>query len=173
MTDYVAGFAFDGTGEHVLLVRKTHPTWQAGKLNGIGGKIEPGETPAVAMVREFAEEAAIDTDEASWRLVVTLHSGEHTIWFFAATLPLAVLRAAAGHFNDTGEPIGLWPVRALPGQAAIPNLSWLVPLAAYRHDTYEPITVIETGRPGPPGPPGPAVTRLDNPMTPTLEGATP
>lgn len=26
-----------------------------------------------------------------------------------------------------------------------PNLLWLVPLAAHRHDTYEPISVVETG----------------------------
>lgn len=31
--------------------------FQAGRLNGIGGAVEPGETPLRAMVREFYEKA--------------------------------------------------------------------------------------------------------------------
>lgn len=40
----------------VLLVRKKRPTWQAGRLNLPGGKIEEGETPLQAAIREFKEE---------------------------------------------------------------------------------------------------------------------
>lgn len=54
---YVVGFMFDGAFQHVALIRKRKPTWQAGLLNGIGGKIEEGELPAEAMPREFLEEA--------------------------------------------------------------------------------------------------------------------
>ena len=54
--EYVLGFMFNEAESKVLLVWKNRPAWQAGKLNGVGGKIEAGETPVQAMNREFAEE---------------------------------------------------------------------------------------------------------------------
>lgn len=53
---FVLGFCFDIGYHNVLLIEKNRPPWQAGKLNGIGGKIEEGESPSGAMVREFQEE---------------------------------------------------------------------------------------------------------------------
>lgn len=53
---YVLGFMFNEAESKVILIFKNRPAWQAGKLNGIGGKIEEGETPIQAMNREFAEE---------------------------------------------------------------------------------------------------------------------
>jgi 8-oxo-dGTP pyrophosphatase MutT (NUDIX family) len=69
--------------QQFLLIRKTHPEWMKGKLNGIGGKIEkkeellidpddPGkntwlmETPPEAMIREFYEETGITTTRQRW-----------------------------------------------------------------------------------------------------------
>jgi 8-oxo-dGTP pyrophosphatase MutT (NUDIX family) len=63
---YVAGFMFDVANKQVALIRKTKPAWQAGKLNGIGGKIEDGESPEAAMVREFLEETGCNTDRDDW-----------------------------------------------------------------------------------------------------------
>ena len=54
---YVVGFMFDTSLTNVALIRKTKPAWQAGLLNGIGGKVEAGESFDDAMVREFSEEA--------------------------------------------------------------------------------------------------------------------
>ena len=54
---YVLGFAFDEEMESVLMVEKQHgPAINIGKLNGIGGKVEGGESMDAAMVREFKEE---------------------------------------------------------------------------------------------------------------------
>jgi len=53
---YVLGFMFDRDYAEVALILKNRPAWQAGKWNGIGGKIEGDETPHAAMVREFTEE---------------------------------------------------------------------------------------------------------------------
>src|SRR5882672_6344756 len=60
MKRYVLGFLFDALGNYVALIRKDHPAQQQGKLNGIGGKIKPDETPTQAMRREFAEETNLD-----------------------------------------------------------------------------------------------------------------
>lgn len=56
--DYVVGFCFFGTptDPSVVLIRKKRPAWQEGKLNGIGGHIEPNENPYQAMNREWSEE---------------------------------------------------------------------------------------------------------------------
>lgn len=59
MITYVVGIVFDALNEQVLLIRKNRPNWQVGKLNGIGGKVEEGETPYEAVVRECEEECGL------------------------------------------------------------------------------------------------------------------
>lgn len=56
---YVLGFCRDIQTNQLLLIEKTHPPFQAGKLNGIGGKLEKYETIHDAMVREFKEETGL------------------------------------------------------------------------------------------------------------------
>lgn len=66
-TKYVLGFATNAQGD-VLMIEKKRPEWQAGKFNGIGGKIKPhGESSADAMVREFWEETGISSNIFDWR----------------------------------------------------------------------------------------------------------
>lgn len=73
--EYVLGFAFTPSKKAVLLIKKTRPKWQAGKLNGVGGKVEPGEFDlAQAMVREFEEETAVKTDPLQWSMF-----GQHVL----------------------------------------------------------------------------------------------
>lgn len=64
---YSLGFAFDDLGR-VALIEKLKPAWQAGRLNGIGGKIEPGESGLEAMSREFLEETGIHILVTDWWL---------------------------------------------------------------------------------------------------------
>jgi len=56
---YVLGFLFSQDYKQVVLINKTKPVWQAGRWNGVGGKIESGETPSAAMSREFEEETGL------------------------------------------------------------------------------------------------------------------
>lgn len=51
-------FAFDGAGR-VLLIHKKRGLGK-GKINGPGGRLEPGETALQAAVRETSEELCID-----------------------------------------------------------------------------------------------------------------
>ncbi len=51
-------FVFDPQLKQVLLIKKKRGLG-AGKINGPGGRIEPGETPAQAAIRETMEEVCI------------------------------------------------------------------------------------------------------------------
>lgn len=77
---YVLGFYF--VDDKVALIRKTKPSWIAGKLNGLGGKILPGEMPIAAMVREFREESGIITFATHWKPLTCLVAPEWEIVVF-------------------------------------------------------------------------------------------
>ena len=63
MQKYVLVFPYNGTPEcnDVMLIRKAKPEWQKGRLNLVGGKVEPGESFFAAAEREFREETGLDT----------------------------------------------------------------------------------------------------------------
>lgn len=81
MRKYVLGFWMTPGGT-VLILKEQH-----NKYNGIGGKIEVGESAAEAMRREFHEEAGIVTLASEWVHLLTLEGdGYHGIadpWWMA------------------------------------------------------------------------------------------
>lgn len=140
-THYVAGFLIERyeSYEGVILIRKRRPDWQAGRLNGVGGHIEPGETAAQAMRREFQEEAGLDIDD--WEHFATVRGHWGSVAFFRAFRPVADVKTM------TDEPIEAHAIdEALTSGQCLPNLSWLIPLAAYEHDVYAPVVAEELAR---------------------------
>lgn len=75
---YVVGFAFNKKADHVVLVHKNRPEWQAGHLNGVGGKVklDIDVTYADAMAREFLEETGMYTVGSEWEHFATMHFGQ-------------------------------------------------------------------------------------------------
>jgi 8-oxo-dGTP diphosphatase len=65
-TVYVLGFLFDSGLVSVALIEKQKPEWQKGRFNGVGGKVEEGEVPRVAMSREFHEETGVLLPPEAW-----------------------------------------------------------------------------------------------------------
>lgn len=119
--EYVVGFMFDEAERDVLLIRKTHPEWQTGKLNGVGGRIEDGETPLEAMCREFKEEVGIE--HPHWReFCILSDTRDWSIHFFSAVGPIW----DAMPMGD--ERPEIVRVGEIP-DFAIPNLRWLIPMA--------------------------------------------
>lgn len=60
MNQYALTFLFTPDMKQVWLIEKNRPSWQAGCLNGIGGKIEKDELPPQAATRELKEETGIE-----------------------------------------------------------------------------------------------------------------
>src|SRR3972149_224048 len=92
ITYYVLGFMFSYDLKQVALIRKSHPEWQKGKLNGIGGHIEENETEIRAMMREFAEETGYF--EPNWALVgkIIRHFRNSVVTVFMTTGELDKLK---------------------------------------------------------------------------------
>ena len=81
------GFAVSFDGAAVLLLEKGRPAALKGKWIGIGGHIEPGETPHEAIVRESKEEADIDVPK--WEPLGVVERENGTINMYAAFVDLA------------------------------------------------------------------------------------
>ena len=104
------------------MILKQKPEWQNGKLNGIGGKIEPGEQPIQAMRREFKEEAGAKI--VKWENFCNLNSsdGSWYVYFFCSFEPATITTMES-------EEVGWYPVNKILELSTIPNLKWLIPLA--------------------------------------------
>lgn len=135
MTCYVAGFLIDPNERTVALVRKNKPRWQAGRLNGVGGKIELGESSLQTMRREFFEETGAYISDWEWFATV---QGEWGIVYFHRAF------GTTDHVRTVeDEVIEVHSLDDMPWDECLPNLSWLVPLALYTHDVYLPVTAEE------------------------------
>jgi len=119
-TVYVVGFLF--VGAEVVLIQKRRPDWQAGKLNGVGGHVEVGETPGQAIAREFTEETG-DAQPINWENFACLQLEDCVVHFYRASVASTI-----AHTN-TDETICRVPVDRLSDYKIISNLKWLIPLA--------------------------------------------
>ncbi|KKN68904.1 hypothetical protein LCGC14_0446900 [marine sediment metagenome] len=124
--EYVVGFLFDSPlhDARVVLITKNHPEWQAGHRNGIGGKIEPGESGLEAMRREFREEA--EADVIDWEHFCTIHDTGHetqgVVHFYRSFAQVNIR-------SMTDEQVLWTPIKVLHNWPIMPNLRWLIPMA--------------------------------------------
>jgi 8-oxo-dGTP diphosphatase len=138
---YVVGFLFSEDRKQVALIRKTHPDWQAGKLNGPGGKVEPNENQFQCMHREFLEETGGDV--RNWSLFAWIdgtngnYAGEpgsssnepFTVYFFRSFGDLSGLE------SKTEEKLEIIDVSDLTLERTVSNCQWLIPMALTMHLT--------------------------------------
>lgn len=129
-TKYVVGLMFDESMSNVALIRKNKPAWQAGLLNGIGGKVEYGETAVGAMMREFREEAGEIVVPEKWKhfcsMSGTNNDGEdfRIEFFYTIGEPHKLTSMEAEHVevkNAGSVCAGDWKT--------VGNVPWLVALA--------------------------------------------
>ena len=106
----VAAVALVDADGRVLLAQRPEGKEMAGLWEFPGGKVDPGETPEAALIRELVEELGIDTVESC---LAPFTFASHTYGRFHLLMPLYVCR--------------VWKGQAVPreGQA----LKWVRPEA--------------------------------------------
>lgn len=133
---YVLCFSFTPEQE-LLVVRKANPAWQKGKFNAPGGKIEDGEPPIVACLREYQEETGVATMASDWVefAVLTGNDVKDTGW--AVHCYRKLTPTLLGECNEGGEePVSAVFIEALAQLPnVVPNLRYLA-WAAYYNDAF-------------------------------------
>jgi 8-oxo-dGTP diphosphatase len=103
-------FVVDEASERILLIRKKRGLG-AGKVNGPGGRIEPGESALACAIREVEEELCVTPTGVT-------ESGELSFQFVDGYALHAVVFRATGLTGtpaETSEAIPLWtPLDAIP-----------------------------------------------------------
>lgn len=131
---YTLGFLFSSGGSHVALIEKTHPKWQAGNWNGIGGRINESDlSKQAAMCREFEEEAGLEITD--WEFCLILHAGGHQVFVFRAFDD-----RVAEVKTQTEERVEMFPIDPTPDNV-VPHLHWMIPLLL--DNMHWPISFIE------------------------------
>lgn len=125
MKKFVLSFLFNPDKSRVVLIKKNRPDWMAGKLNAIGGHVEPGEDPREAAHREFLEETGIHVPTPLWQLFLTLDRGGdrmlYCFWF--------VSHRAYQSRSLTDEPVNLAVINELNPDAIVKDTLWILALA--------------------------------------------
>lgn len=138
---YVLGFGFDASMSNVAMIRKERPEWQKGYMNGIGGKIEEGESPRAAMSREFFEETGAEINEDAWDLVARLDGEDFLVYVF-----MCVGANLSEVSTQTDEQVVVMSVDSLWRESRmnqlVGNAMWLISLCRDPDaDKFAPITV--------------------------------
>lgn len=140
MKHYVLGFVFSYKKDKVLLVKKKRPEWQAGKYNGIGGKINDiDKSPLAAMQREGEEETGM---RLNWEHCITFVCSGGTVFVYKA-----IDNLNCGHENFCNdihfkqiedEELKVWRIDSLPDNVD-KEIHWVIPICL--SDIQVPICV--------------------------------
>lgn len=131
MKYYVVGLRFDEAEQQVVLIRKNRPEWQRGKLNGVGGKVEQGETDPEAMVREFEEETSLKTYIDEWEEMGDISGAFGVVHFYKSVGSLEGIK------TNTDETITILPVSLIhDSDQVIPNLKYIIPYLLHGEEYF-------------------------------------
>lgn len=125
---YVIILAQGMRGNDLLLVLKNTPQWQNGRLNLPGGKVEEGETPFNATVRELKEETGYDPICAPEKMG-EIHDGDAIIHCFRTFVQSEVKLAPQ---SSETELVAWYEMTDgfMEFASLIPNLRVIIPLMA-------------------------------------------
>ena len=115
----------------VLAARRTAPAEAAGRWEFPGGKVEPGETPEAALVREVVEELGCRVEVTGWLAGEVPIGASHT-------LAVALARLVDGEPDPVEHDLVRWL-----GAAELGDVDWLEadrPFLAELRDTLTTLT---------------------------------
>lgn len=124
MEKFTLGFVFNSDSSKVLLIHKQKPDWQSGRINGIGGKIEAGESALDCIVRECQEECLLDIPRKNWYRYALIEQAIGDVVVFAAKFS----KDMSGAKQNDYEMIEWFDTLHLPSNA-LSNLQWLILMA--------------------------------------------
>jgi 8-oxo-dGTP diphosphatase len=124
MKKYALGFVFTPSFEDVLLIHKNRPARQAGKINGVGGKIEEGEDSLGCIVRETLEETGLYTDPHDWINFALMLGKDWSVEVYALVHNGSLEDAKTAE----DQKIEWFNPKNLPTNV-VGNLHWLIPAA--------------------------------------------
>jgi len=113
----VAAVALIDIDGRVLLTRRPEGKAMAGLWEFPGGKIEPGESPEAAAIRELAEELGIDTVESC---LAPLSFASHAYDDFHLLMPLFACRRWQGRITPSEGQETAWVRPARLGDYKMP-----------------------------------------------------
>ena len=140
MVNFTMGIVFSPDLKDMYLLRKDHPDWQAGLLNGVGGKLQDGENYASAMARESQEEASYAGD---WNHLGSMR-GNNDVGAFQCDVFYSVMGAEAKEPKTTeAEKIEKHPVADLVTliPEMVPHLPMLIMAAQAHHAATNKFTL--------------------------------
>lgn len=115
----------------VLAARRTSPADAAGRWEFPGGKVEPGETPEAALVREVVEELGCRVEVTGWLVGEVAIGRSHTLF-------VALARLVDGEPDPVEHDLVRWL-----GAAELGDVDWLEadrPFLAELRDTLTTLT---------------------------------
>ena len=156
--EYVLCVCQDRRFRKVLVVRKSHPEWQAGKFNLPGGHVRKGEPPRESALRKLREETGVVATEGSiWRVCTLwrqqIDGGPCVVHVYAATYDAAqefkspgdepAALVLCGDNSEMGLPTGAPQVTDphLRGLPLVPGVLMLVDLARHGITIPTPLVV--------------------------------